>query len=207
MSIAKGNIVVSKKHDTTGIVLAITRDSKRARVYVYGPDAEVWRPLSTFNVDVAGTVECWKCGGSGLYYFGGAVVNGVYIGKTGDCFACEGKGEQTDADRLRCFWYWHRDTVNRENLSVAPDDAETPQEKRKRKQAVADAREAVEREQPRKKVKIKSKPKRDKRSTVVQNADELENFRKPARVEDIGSRLIQCKGCGTMHRDDTMCPW
>lgn len=33
--------------------------------------------------------------------------------------------------------------------------------------------------------------------------------RRPARqrTSEEGSALIDCKGCGTIHRDDTMCPW
>jgi predicted PP-loop superfamily ATPase len=36
---------------------------------------------------------------------GGAVVNGVYTGKIGPCFRCEGKGYQTAADQKRNRYY------------------------------------------------------------------------------------------------------
>lgn len=48
--------------------------------------------------------EC-ECGGSGLFYMGGAVVNGVYTGRTGVCFRCNGKGHQDADDRERNYWY------------------------------------------------------------------------------------------------------
>ena len=53
-----------------------------------------------------GTCECWKCVGSGKFYSGGAVVNGKYTGRTGDCFACQGKGYQTPDDQARNRAYW-----------------------------------------------------------------------------------------------------
>jgi hypothetical protein len=78
-------------------------------VYVYGSDGvEAWVKLSDVTLTVSGTETCWKCGGSGLYYFGGAVVNGVYQGNTGPCFGCEGKGQQNNEDRLRNHYYHHR---------------------------------------------------------------------------------------------------
>jgi len=48
---------------------------------------------------------CCKCNGSGQYQFGGAVVNGVYTGKTGKCFGCGGTGKQsrTDINRNRAY--------------------------------------------------------------------------------------------------------
>jgi hypothetical protein len=49
---------------------------------------------------------CYKCDGSGLYHSGGAVVNGVFTGKTGPCYACQGKGYQTQADAQRNRTYW-----------------------------------------------------------------------------------------------------
>ena len=46
-----------------------------------------------------------ECGGSGKFYSGGAVVNGRYTGRIGECFRCQGKGYQTAADRKRNYWY------------------------------------------------------------------------------------------------------
>lgn len=42
-----------------------------------------------------------ECGGSGKFYSGGMVLNGVYTGKIGDCFRCGGHGMQSGNDRLR----------------------------------------------------------------------------------------------------------
>jgi hypothetical protein len=53
-----------------------------------------------------GSCTCFKCAGSGLFYAGGAVVNGVYNGKVGTCFGCKGKGYQTPEDKARCAAYW-----------------------------------------------------------------------------------------------------
>ena len=49
--------------------------------------------------------ECYQCGGTGLFHMGGATVNGVYKGKTGPCFRCEGKGHVTAADEKRNTYY------------------------------------------------------------------------------------------------------
>jgi hypothetical protein len=108
MTVEKGNIVQGKRHGKHGIVLAVRKDGTRAKVYVYGPDAEIWRPLDDFEVVVSGLDTCGKCLGTGLYYFGGAVVNGSYTGQTGKCYACQGKGKQDNDDRVRCHHYWHR---------------------------------------------------------------------------------------------------
>jgi len=50
-------------------------------------------------------VECWKCGGTGVYSWGGS-VNGVPA-KTGKCFNCAGKGVETPADSKRNNNYWN----------------------------------------------------------------------------------------------------
>lgn len=47
------------------------------------------------------TQKCDGCNGSGKYYGHGYVENGVFKGHIGKCFRCEGKGHQTDADRVR----------------------------------------------------------------------------------------------------------
>ena len=51
-------------------------------------------------------VQCWKCNGTGKFYAGGAVVNGVYTGRVGPCYGCQGKGFQTPSDRKRNTYYW-----------------------------------------------------------------------------------------------------
>ena len=109
ISISKGNVVVNSKYNSTALVLALTNDGKRAKLHRYGSDNEpVWHPVTWYEIATAGDVTCWKCNGSGLYYFGGMVLNGVYQGKTGPCFQCEGTGMEGDADRTRCWRYWHR---------------------------------------------------------------------------------------------------
>jgi len=50
------------------------------------------------------TRRCDKCGGRGIYGWGGT-VNGVPR-FSGPCFACQGKGRQTDADQRRNYGYW-----------------------------------------------------------------------------------------------------
>jgi hypothetical protein len=106
----KGDIVASKEHGTTALVLALTKDGERAKLHVFKRrDSIVWRDVCACETVVTGEEQCWKCDGSGRYYFGGAVVNGVYQGRTGDCYACGGKGVQTNADRLRCYYYWQGD--------------------------------------------------------------------------------------------------
>jgi DnaJ-class molecular chaperone len=52
------------------------------------------------------TVECGKCGGSGVYYGHGRVENGTFVGFTGPCYACQGKGRQTPVDQRRNWGYW-----------------------------------------------------------------------------------------------------
>lgn len=48
-----------------------------------------------------GTVECDGCRGDGVHYGRGAVVNGKFVGFTGVCFRCGGKGHQTKSDVAR----------------------------------------------------------------------------------------------------------
>jgi hypothetical protein len=106
--IQKGDIVGSTRFDQRALVLAVTKDGLRAKLHVFGYDREVWRDIAVCSVETTGEEECWQCGGHGLYFFGGAVVNGVYQGSTGPCYGCGGTGMQTNADRLRCYYYWHR---------------------------------------------------------------------------------------------------
>lgn len=47
---------------------------------------------------------CTKCLGTGEYKWG-AMINGV-PSKHGVCYACKGKGFQTDADERRNNYYW-----------------------------------------------------------------------------------------------------
>ena len=187
MSIVKGNIVRGRNSGRSAIVLAVRKDGTAAKLYEYGPDREVWMPVGKFTVEVSGLEQCYKCLGSGLYYMGGAVVNGVYTGKTGECYACRGKGEQTDEDRLRCHYYWHRKVEEGEEIE-RPMEA-TPQQPLREEPAPA-------------KVKIRMpKKRRDPRSVVLQEANELDKLR------DKGERIAhdECPNCGTGHRYDVPC--
>src|SRR3954463_11250144 len=118
IKIDKGNVLVNKRYDGHALVLALTKDGTRAKLHIFGRDEAVWHPLDWYAVQEAGSATCWKCSGSGLYYFGGATVNGVFTGQTGICFACEGKGGQTNEARRRCPFSSTRD--NRADL--LPDE-------------------------------------------------------------------------------------
>jgi hypothetical protein len=188
----KGNIVVTERGER-GIVLAVRKDGTRALFYRYGPDFENWVPVEWLTVEVEGLETCFKCSGSGLYYFGGPIVNGVYQGKTGPCFGCEGKGQQSDDDRARCHNYWHRRGADVEDrpLDASPQpEAQQP---------------TAEQEQMMEQMREPAKPKRKIKSTK-QDPAPTRRRKKPV-TDDDGAELIDCKGCGTLHREDTMCPW
>lgn len=51
--------------------------------------------------------EC-DCNGTGIYHGRGSVVNGVFVGFTGKCFRCGGKGFQTAEDVRRNTYYDNR---------------------------------------------------------------------------------------------------
>jgi DnaJ-class molecular chaperone len=61
-----------------------------------------WAPIKAVP---EGNVECDGCRGDGVHYGRGAVVNGKFVGFTGVCFRCGGKGSQTESDvkRNRCY--------------------------------------------------------------------------------------------------------
>jgi hypothetical protein len=215
MSITKGNIVTSNDHGTEGLVLAVTRDGKRAKIYVLGSDGvEVWRPIDKVTVTVDGDEQCWKCGGSGIFRGGGMVENGVYKGYSGDCYGCGGKGTQNNADRVRNHHYWHREHSIWMGLD-AIEKGETPEPLyRGTYDLYSDRPEAsTQVKVPAKKVKIRSKSSAKKNHPDPERK-EIGKPRKPRRPAANGtpspvpgSTLIDCKGCGTLHRDDTMCPW
>jgi DnaJ-class molecular chaperone len=71
--------------------------------YVYSDD-------DTHNVQgpkpvPEGAEKCDGCNGSGVYYGRGAVVNGKFVGFSGPCFRCNGKGHQTPKDTKRNRYY------------------------------------------------------------------------------------------------------
>ena len=201
----KGNIVKSNTHDTEGMILAITKDGKRAKVKVFGHDEPVWRPLDSMTVLVDGWETCWKCGGSGIFQGGGGVVNGKFTGYTGECFACQGKCKQDNADRLRNHYYWHRAEV----VDMAVAEAERGEFESLDRTAARmgkvlpgvkyDAENPARKPKPVSSENAGAEPK-PKRPRIRSKAKGT-----PSPVE--GSTLIDCKGCGTLHRDDTLCPW
>jgi hypothetical protein len=71
--------------------LALRRAKK---IGLVEPSAEIWVASARDAV-----VECDYCGGSGRYYRG-AVVNGKPT-HGGDCYRCEGKGQQNQEDFMR----------------------------------------------------------------------------------------------------------
>lgn len=62
--------------------------------------------LARAHAPVTGAFPC-KCSGSGVFRWGGGTVNGVFTGKTGVCFGCQGKGWMSAADRKRDAYYWN----------------------------------------------------------------------------------------------------
>jgi len=76
------------------------------RIMAVVPEPEPMRPAGYDDDDpIDGIVEPERgecdCHGSGLYYGAGRVENGKFIGMTGTCFRCEGKGWQSPADVKR----------------------------------------------------------------------------------------------------------
>ena len=52
-----------------------------------------------------GAADCDGCNGSGTYYGAGSVVNGKFVGFSGTCYRCKGKGHQTPDDVKRNRYY------------------------------------------------------------------------------------------------------
>ena len=189
----KGNIVTHKAGGSAeGLVLAVRKDGKAGKVYILGSDGrEAWWQSDKITVIVSGNETCWKCGGSGIFYGGGIVENGVYKGYSGECYGCAGKGTQNNADRVRNHYYWHRERAIYEALD-AIEKGEVP---------------APLPHPPTGKLAIEDQP-------VVAPAKSVKRPRGPRShsggaipaVPDSGT-LIDCKGCDTVHRDDVMCPW
>lgn len=55
-----------------------------------------------------GRCDCDGCKGDGIFYGAGRVENGKFIGFTGTCFRCGGKGYQLPADVKRNTFYDNR---------------------------------------------------------------------------------------------------
>ena len=77
------------------------------------PDGTYVQDHLRYTVDVDRDVqvqmehEC-TCDGSGIYYISGGTVNGVFVGQTGKCFGCHGKGWQDRSDVIRNRTYWSK---------------------------------------------------------------------------------------------------
>jgi hypothetical protein len=69
--------------------------------YVYGPAPE---PVEKVAIP-EGMSECDGTCRNGTYYGAGMVVNGHFVGYTGKCYRCGGKGYQTPSDVKRNRYY------------------------------------------------------------------------------------------------------
>ena len=68
--------------------------------------------MSDFAVPNSKPGVCAKCNGSGVFRFGGAVVNGVFTGNSGTCWSCRGTGKQTTQDIRRNVCYNNHKVVH-----------------------------------------------------------------------------------------------
>jgi ribosomal protein S27AE len=182
MTVVKGNIVRSNRAGRDAIVLAVRKDGTAAKVYDYGTGHTVWVPVAGVTVTIDDDRTCGKCGGSGV--FDNGVVRGV-------CFGCEGTGSQNNEDRLRNHHYWHRqgeidDALLAIERGEEPAPLSTPVDP-----APKPLKEVVKRKGKR----------RDPRSVVLQDANELDKLR------DKGEHIShdECPNCGTGHRYDVPC--
>lgn len=194
--VERGDIVIGNNSHRHAIVLAVRNDGTAARLYIYGPDRETWVSVDKFTVEVTGDDKCFKCMGSGLYFMGGMVLNGRYTGKTGPCYACDGKGIQNAKDRIRCHYYWHRKIEAGEQLESPLEP--TPQ------QPLPEAHSSTERRvSPAPKVKANIAKARAKRIKTIHG----ERSTTPAQdaIERQPVLLDPCPECNTMHLDSIPC--
>jgi hypothetical protein len=73
--------------------------------YVYNNDPDASTRVQKPKPVPEGAEKCDGCNGSGTYYGAGAVVNGHFVGFSGKCYRCGGKGHQTPADVKRNRYY------------------------------------------------------------------------------------------------------
>ena len=208
----KGNIVKSLKHDREGMILALTKDGKRAKVKVFGYDEPVWRALDSMTVIEAGWETCWKCGGSGIFQGGGGVLNGKFTGYTGECFACSGKGKQDNADRLRNHYYWHRADVIEAGVAEAERGEFESLERTAAKMGRVLPGVKYDAEPPARKPKIRSKKisaqapvGKDGKVVITNGRKRVFATGKVVGKCDDGSNSVDCTVCGFIHSDDTLC--
>lgn len=210
--IVKGNEVKSNRNGKDGLVLAVTKDGKRCKVYVYGSDGvETWVKLTDVTLTVSGPETCWKCNGSGLYYMGGGMLNGKFTGKTGPCFGCGGTGQQVNEDRLRNHYYHHRRSEDYNPAAGEVNgEAVTPVDNRPLaalKRNVSGRVKSGEAEPiiERKAANIAKARERAVKRTVKTAHGERSTTPATDAVER--DPLIDCTKCGCLHRYDVACPW
>jgi len=73
--------------------------------YVYNDSPDNPHKVQAPKPVPEGMEKCDGCNGSGTYYGAGMVVNGKFVGYSGKCYRCQGKGHQTPADRKRNAYY------------------------------------------------------------------------------------------------------
>lgn len=99
-----GKKLFKTRLEATAALDSYLRQSVKAKVE---PKAE--KPAKSEHIRP--DVECHKCGGTGIWYGHGYVLNGVFQGPSGKCYACEGKGVETDADQRRNWGYWQHHAI------------------------------------------------------------------------------------------------
>jgi hypothetical protein len=207
--LTKGNIISDDKFDRRGIVLAVSRDGKRARVYLYGPDFEKWMNQDWLTVIVSGDDTCHKCGGSGVYQGGGMVLNGTFTGYTGECYACAGKGKQNDDDRIRCHHYWHRQSEIADRIEAA-ESGDTANTVENKPLTTGQDNTAKPKTRPLREVVRDRKALRSHAGSAVYvpkvTPEKVKEWDEAASRDDAPT-LIDCPQCGALHRTDVLCPW
>jgi hypothetical protein len=88
-------------------VLASAPSEQMAPAAVHNPASTVGA-VAEPKEHPEGTLDCDGCNGSGTYYGAGRVENGKFIGFSGTCFRCQGKGHQTESDVKRNRYYDNR---------------------------------------------------------------------------------------------------
>lgn len=192
----KGNIVKFKRSGDECMVVAVAGGKERVNLHVFGSEEPRWYWFSSIELVCSTSEECWKCHGSGLYYFGGATVNGVYKGRTGPCFACEGKGSQNNDDRIRCYHYWRRGKYAEfnEDGNRVPSKLTAP--------GTMPVDRAVNEGGSRKSERMPTvtTPRRqDNRVAALVGS--------PTVTQDDIDSLVDCSQCGCLHLSNVSCPW
>lgn len=83
----------------------VVRHAVALQAEVAQAHAEALEVAPTLAPTAPATVPCDGCPGDGVFRYAGVFENGVWRGKTGQCFRCGGKGTQTPADEARNRYY------------------------------------------------------------------------------------------------------